>query len=116
VIDDHEVTDAGLDHLLGGALEAPVGRGGDGAVAHVIGDHRLVGVEAPADREQHVALGDDARCRGLLVEHERGARALLGHLGRGLAQSVVGPDGQNHAGHPLANFQAGSTPSSKTAS
>ena len=63
-VDDDQVADPPLRHLLGRLLEAPVGGGGDDAVAHVVGDQLGVGVLAGADRVQDVALGDDPRRRG----------------------------------------------------
>ena len=84
--------------------EAPVRGRRDRAVAHVVGHDLGVEVLATADREQHVALRDDPWRRGLLVEDQRGAGALLGHLGRRLAQRVARAQGQDHARHPLANL------------
>ena len=64
------------------------GRGGDHALAHVVGDQLDVGVLAAADRDQQVALGDDPRRRRLGVADQRGPGSLLDHHRGGLAQRV----------------------------
>ena len=46
LVEDDQVADAAGRHLRGGVLEAPVGRGGDDALAHVLGDELGVGVLA----------------------------------------------------------------------
>ena len=55
------------------------GRGEHEVGGQVVGDELGVRVLAVADREQDVALGDDARARRLGIDDDRGADAALGH-------------------------------------
>lgn len=103
-VDDDEMADAPPDHLLSGPFETPVRGGGYDAVGHVVGD--LLGIEivAIADRQQDVALGNDARRRGIVVIDERRTRPLLSHLLGRLAKGMRGANGKDDAGHSLADF------------
>src|SRR5829696_7017622 len=103
-LDDDQVADASLHHLLGRLLEAPGRFRGDHALAHVIRDLLGVGVLPRPHSVEDVSLGDDPRARRLIVEDQGRAGALLGHLGRGLPQGVARSDPQDHARHPLANL------------
>ena len=71
------------------------------AAAHVVGDQLGVRILAAPEREQDVALGDDARHRRLVVCDQRRADPLLGHLHGRLAQRVRGTNRENHLRHPV---------------
>ena len=85
---DGEVPDAPAGHLHGRPLHAPFGRGGDDALAHVVGDLFDVGIESFSDRLENVALGQDPRDGPAFVFDERGTDLVVGHAGRGLSQCV----------------------------
>ena len=71
----------------GGLLERPVGRGVDDVGASGGRRPSRWSTSSPrADREEDVALGDDARALALGVHDDRGADAAAGHLLRRLAQ------------------------------
>ena len=77
LVDHDEVAEAAADHRRRALLERPVGRGEHEVGGEVVGDELGVGVLALADREQDVALGEDAEARRLGVDDDRGADAAL---------------------------------------
>src|SRR3712207_8423949 len=57
----HQVAEAALDHLLGRALERPVGRGEGQVLREVLADPLAVRVLTLAQGQEDVALGDEDR-------------------------------------------------------
>ena len=82
-------------HLRRGALEAPVGRGGDHA-ARSCGRRpaRRRGPRRAPTEMQQVALGDDAGRRRLVVADQRRPGSLLDHLAAASRSVCDGPDRQ----------------------
>ena len=106
-VDDDQVADAALHHLVGGPLEAPVGGCGDRRSRSC--DRRPSRCPGPCRCRRRCRMSRSVMIRGAgdSSSKTRAAPVPFSVILVAASRSVwPGPDGQDHARHPLANLHS----------